>query len=720
MRQDVPAIDDGAGMASFAALAEAIKDPVVIWSSVRDATDEIVDFRYKYVNGAAESTVGIPREDLVGRLMLDVLPSHRELGLFDRYRSVAASGEPAVIDIPWFEEGNVCGAFEASIAPFGDGIVSVARNVTDRVRAERRLTTILDTMHDTVVIIGPDGTDQFANAAMTRVFGHRFEDICGTPTLSRIHPDDRRSVLAARRAIETDAPAGSRFRARLFHADGRAVPAEFALTDLQGDPTVGGIVATIRDLTDEMRAQEQLAASEMTARFLADNATDALLRLDAHRRVVFASPATSALLELRPEDVVGVGFLDLFDDADRERSPKRSTRRSRSVPSPAARSARRGAAHDDLTWVEVTTRPVVVPTDDGYVVEFHVTMQDVTERRATRLALAASELRMRTLVNAAPIGIFEVHVEHGVTYLNPTFCKITGVDEAESAMGHHWLRLVHPADVERVRTAWAAAVPEGRPIHEEFRYIRPDGRTAWVEVDAVPVVDDGGRITSYLGTVDDVTARRELEQARFQAAELFSAAFDNAPTGMMLTSVDGMNPPRLLKANAAYVEMTGRTFEEIVDLDIYGITHPDDLDAVRAGRVSLIAGEIDTHWLEARQRDAMGRWRWYAITRSVVRDADGTIRFMIAQLEDVTERKEASEHAQRLAITDPLTGLSNRRHFLDRLAGAAERRGGDDPARCRVHRSRPLQDRERRARPRGRGSAARGGGGGAHPVGAPR
>jgi diguanylate cyclase (GGDEF)-like protein len=78
--------------------------------------------------------------------------------------------------------------------------------------------------------------------------------------------------------------------------------------------------------------------------------------------------------------------------------------------------------------------------------------------------------------------------------------------------------------------------------------------------------------------------------------------------------------------------------------------------------------------MELRQRRAgTADYRWVSITRSVIRDGDGRPRLVIAQFTDVHDRRTAEDVAQRLALTDPLTGLSNRRHFLDRLAHAHDR-----------------------------------------------
>jgi len=134
----------------------------------------------------------------------------------------------------------------------------------------------------------------------------------------------------------------------------------------------------------------------------------------------------------------------------------------------------------------------------------------------------------------------------------------------------------------------------------------------------------------------------------------------------MLMSAD-LSAPRLLTANSAAMQITGRTLEQLSKFNFRSVTHPDDVTAMLDGWAAMVSGEIEIRQMEIRQRFHGDAWCWYSLRRSLVRDADCRPLQVITQSTDVTERKETEHRTYRLAVTDPLTGLPNRRHFQDRL-----------------------------------------------------
>jgi diguanylate cyclase (GGDEF)-like protein/PAS domain S-box-containing protein len=273
---------------------------------------------------------------------------------------------------------------------------------------------------------------------------------------------------------------------------------------------------------------------------------------------------------------------------------------------------------------------------------------------------------MRTLVDAAPIGIFELDPIGQCTFVNERYCEIVGVDDRQEVMGTRWNRLIHHDDVDAVLVHWRGALSTLEHFQLKTRFVRPDDVVVQTEIGVVPVLD-GDTIVSWLGTVDDITERVALERARREAADLFLAAFDHAPTGLMLMSAHPTEP-QLLTANSAAMQMAGRTMEQLSKLDFRTVTHPDDVSALLDGWAALASGETGIHQMEIRQRFVGDAWRWYSLTRSLVRDAEGKSLHVITQSTDVTERKETEHRTYRLAVTDPLTNLPNRRHFHDRLS----------------------------------------------------
>lgn len=134
-------------------LAEVVErlGPVAVMTALRDADDTVVDFRYDYVNPSFCETVGETADTLVGQRLLELYPSHRELGLFDAYCDVVDTGEPYVAELPWFDERNVKAHLEVRVVAFRDGYLMTGRDVTMD-RLGEQVQEVFETSDDPVVV----------------------------------------------------------------------------------------------------------------------------------------------------------------------------------------------------------------------------------------------------------------------------------------------------------------------------------------------------------------------------------------------------------------------------------------------------------------------------------------------------------------------------------------------------------------------------------------
>jgi diguanylate cyclase (GGDEF)-like protein/PAS domain S-box-containing protein len=134
--------------------------------------------------------------------------------------------------------------------------------------------------------------------------------------------------------------------------------------------------------------------------------------------------------------------------------------------------------------------------------------------RATDQTVFDREARWRTLVGESPIGIFEVDLDDRCTLVNPAFERLTGLS-AHEALGHGWLSVIASDDVVRLREQQRVASNAGRGETTpacELRIVLPEGASRWVSLRSVPLRQPDGRVTAFLGTLEDVTERKGLEE----------------------------------------------------------------------------------------------------------------------------------------------------------------------------------------------------------------
>jgi diguanylate cyclase (GGDEF)-like protein/PAS domain S-box-containing protein len=167
-----------------------------------------------------------------------------------------------------------------------------------------------------------------------------------------------------------------------------------------------------------------------------------------------------------------------------------------------------------------------------------------------------------------------------------------------------------------------------------------------------------------------VLALRRTSDELSEAEELFRRAFDDNQVGMALVSPLG----RFRRVNGALCEVTGYGEEGLVGKTFSEITHPDHVDADLDALRDLIEGERYGYRTEKRYIHAEGHSVWASVNVSPVYDADGRVGYLIAQVEDISDRKESEERLTRQALHDSLTGLPNRTLFSDRVRMASNRR----------------------------------------------
>ena len=160
-----------------------------------------------------------------------------------------------------------------------------------------------------------------------------------------------------------------------------------------------------------------------------------------------------------------------------------------------------------------------------------------------------------------------------------------------------------------------------------------------------------------------------LDSGVRQARKRFEGAFDNAPIGMALVGTDG----RWLQANVALCRITGHSLVELKGTTLHAMTHVDDVDLDAENLRELLAGRIQSFQVEKRIRHARGHDIWVLVTAAIVRDEQCTPLYLIAQVQDISERHEQGRRLEYVVDHDFLTGLFNRRHFEQELAKESER-----------------------------------------------
>lgn len=291
--------------------------------------------------------------------------------------------------------------------------------------------------------------------------------------------------------------------------------------------------------------------------------------------------------------------------------------------------------------------------------------QRIFDQRAAEAATALrqSAERLQLATEASGVGVWDYDIVSGGVVWDDSMYVIYGIDpETVSSLYDAWHNSVLAEDQPAVDAALEVTIAQGVPYEPRFRIRRSDGALRYIQARARIYFNADGKPVRLVGTNEDITERQQREAALRESEDRFHSTFDAAAIGMALVSQEG----RFMQANDALCRIVGYTQAELQQKSMQEITHPDDLGVDRALMRELLAGSRESYQMEKRFLHQDGHEIWILLSGSAVRDASGKVLYFVAQIQDFTERRALLDKLELQATKDYLTGLSNRRHFLER------------------------------------------------------
>jgi diguanylate cyclase (GGDEF)-like protein/PAS domain S-box-containing protein len=268
-----------------------------------------------------------------------------------------------------------------------------------------------------------------------------------------------------------------------------------------------------------------------------------------------------------------------------------------------------------------------------------------------------------------------------ITFFNRGSEELLGYTAEETVGLLNGLILFDPAELERRSAAdgGASAFQRARDGELEqgvWNYVRKDGCKVEVWVSFRAIFDRCGEIEGFISFARDISEMHQAEIARVQAEERFRIAFEHAPIGLAIASLEGPTAGRWEQTNPALALMLGWQPGELDGALIDDMTHPDDrrytarfISELREGRPIVV---------EKRFVCRDGSFVWTYVSSTPVPSLHGApASHAVTQVMDISERRSFEQQLQHMADHDPLTGLHNRRRFeseLERVIDVARAR----------------------------------------------
>jgi PAS domain S-box-containing protein len=303
---------------------------------------------------------------------------------------------------------------------------------------------------------------------------------------------------------------------------------------------------------------------------------------------------------------------------------------------------------------------------EGSARNFRNVMRRRRAQQAATHALQMSRDAYRDLAESARDMIWAADPDGRLTYVNETVERFVGVP-AGDLLGRRIVDFytTHPENPrfeEVVAQLRAGAVLP--PLLVECR--TPRG-PRWAEAVCSAILDARGAIVGIRGISRDVQERRDAEARLRESEERFRTAFDHAAIGMLVVAIDG----RAIQVNRAFAEMLGYLPAEIEGRTMDAFAHRDDVARALSEAMRLVAGTVRAFQMEKRYLHKDGHEVWCLLSCSLTRDAAGLPLHLIAQVQDISERK-AAEEALRASESRYRGLVESQQELIVRLNAAGE------------------------------------------------
>ncbi|MGB3683651.1 MAG: PAS domain S-box protein [Rubrobacteraceae bacterium] len=563
------------------------------------------------------------------------------------------------------------------------------------------------------------------NAAYQQITGYSGEELVGMTTLELTHPEDRAGDTGVGRTFVSDESDSYRREKRYVRKDGEVVWAyavSILVRDGSGEPRF--IMGVVEDVTERKRAEEEirqlneeleerveqrtgeLRASlkkheRSTARESALRSAGAALVAAPDRERIYAAALEAVLpfIDEAPGTRVSVWSgseeKDVCVEAsgdhaaelegketyiselpDWVRTPLLEGQSVEIRPGEAAefRDAFRFKTKlGSLFMVPIYVRGqfegrIAVASDSRLPGEIRNALQTLGSQVALALERAdlienlhqrRSEERFRSLIQNSSDIIAILDENGAMNYVSPTVERVSG-HTPDDLVGSDGLTFVHPDDVTLGRSFLDGifGTPEGISS-TEMRMQHADGSWRHVELRGNNLLDEP-TIDGVVINFRDITGRKRSEEALKASEERYRTVVERATDGIHIYD---FHTKRILETNTALQNMLGYTPEELLGRQIYDLIADSRESIARNGR--RIIEERSVFLGERRYRRKDGSLMEVETSATVIphegREAVCTI------VRDITERKALEKRLEHQAFHDPLTGLPNRRLFMDRI-----------------------------------------------------
>jgi len=401
-------------------------------------------------------------------------------------------------------------------------------------------------------------------------------------------------------------------------------------------------VAVFDVITHRKLAEAALKENEERFRSLYENVTIGIYRTTLDGRILMANPAMVSMLgfdtfeQLEQRNLQEEGY---EPDYPRSKFLEIIENDGKIIGLESAWNRRNGKA------LFVRESANAVRDGNGRIIYYDGTVEDITDRKKAEEALHENEKRLREAQEMAHLGFWFWDIKTGNVDWSDEVFKIFCLDPATfKPQIDSILKLSPwPENNQRDKELISRAIESHEPGTYEQKFLRPDKSIGYYYSTFRGSYDNNGNLISIVGTILDITERKQVEEALRESEDKFKYVFDHSVIGKSLTFPSGE-----IHVNKAFCDMLGYSQDELENTKWQDISSPQDIEVTQSHLNMLLSGEKDSVRFVKRYIHKNGSVIWTDVGTALRRDADRKPLYFMTAINNITEMKKAEEALHNL------------------------------------------------------------------------
>ncbi|MGS0676330.1 PAS domain S-box protein [Shewanella sp. 125m-1] len=528
-------------------------------------------------------------------------------------------------------------------------------DVTEQFSAAAWSNAVLESAPEAMLIVDESGKLVFTNSRCQLLFGYSEQQMLAmsvdelVPEAIRAnHADFRSQFVAEGRDRKMGFDSSSILMA--VKADGSEFPVEISLGLLPVDADgKRQIAASVRDMTVELEVAQRIKDSENRFRGLVTNIPGAVYRTRIGELWVMEYVSENII------DITGFPASDFIENATRSfvslivEQDLASTSQTIEDALLAHKSfeVQYRIKHRDGSIHWVHEKGNAIYGDDGHVLWFDGSINDITSSKLAQEEIAQSQQQLETITESIPSTVYQLHwcsnTERKFTFLSNACIATLGLhrDEVLNNFDQVAERIISE-DHSRIIEALAGKSSKGLRWTEEFRYRHPIGDIRWLQAGAHGSVLADGCIT-WNGYLMDITDRKKIDKELEDREAHFRALFDNAGIGIVNVDERGS----ILDCNEQFSQYMQVATSELKGRSFFDYQYSEDRDDAKALFRELTENGNDSITTEVRLLNDSGELMWMDLTLTRLQDKQGESKSVVLSMADITSLKQLSVELQQ-------------------------------------------------------------------------